>query len=312
MLEVAQLRASMPGKGTQMEHSGAVVVGLGTVRHGIPELDWAAREAQSRGRPLHVVRAYHLSQATLPWESSTDRVIIADLRRVAEKHVRDAIGHVRTTWPDVSVEGVVTDGIAWDVLRDASCEADVTVLGSRHLNAVGCAVLGSVSTVVAASGAGAIVIVGSPAGDPAENPEVVVGVDGSEQMDSVLAFAFDYASRYRRPLRAIYCWSPDLLATMKWRPEPPAPERADRWLAEAVAGWQEKYPDVQVHRAVIRESAVPGLVLASASQDLLVVGSHSRHARIASLLGSVSQGVLHHATCPVAVVHPPAPPVVEV
>jgi nucleotide-binding universal stress UspA family protein len=286
-----------------MEHHGAVVVGLGTVRHGVPELDWAAREAQSRNRPLHIVRAYHLSQATLPWETSTDRVIVADLRRVAEKHLRDALGHVHATWPEVSVEGVVVDGIAWEVLRDASREAELTVLGSRHLNAVGCAVLGSVSTVVAASGAGPVVVVGSPAGDPAENPQVVVGVDGSEHMDSVLAFAFDYASRHHRTLHAVYCWNPDLLAGMQWRREPPAPERADRWLAEAIAGWQEKYPDVVVRRGVIRETPVGGLVLESASQELLVVGSHSRHARIASLLGSVSQGVLHHATCPVAVVH---------
>jgi nucleotide-binding universal stress UspA family protein len=287
-----------------MDHRGTVVVGLSTVRHGVPELDWAAREARSCGRPLHVVRAYHLSQATLPWESSADRLIIADLRRVAEKHVRAAISHVRTHWPDVLVAGCVVDGVASDVLRAASRDADVTVLGSRHLNAVGCAVLGSVSTVVAASGSGPIVVVGSPSADPDEHPAVVVGVDGSEHMDSVLAFAFDYASRHHRPLHAVYCWSPDLLATMQWRPEPPAPERADRWLAEAVAGWQEKYPDVVVHRGVVREYPAAGLVMESAAQDLLIVGSHSRHARLASLLGSVSQGVLHHATCPVAVVHP--------
>jgi nucleotide-binding universal stress UspA family protein len=287
-----------------MEHQGAVVVGLGTVRHGVPELDWAAREAHSRNRPLHVIRAYHLSQATLPWETATDRVITDDLRRIAEKQVREAIGHVRNHWPDVTVDGVVVDGIAWDVLREASRAAELTVLGSRHLNALGCAVLGSVSTVVAASGSGPIVVVGSPSGDPAENPEVVVGVDGSEDMDVVLAFAFDYASRHHRPLHAVYCWSPDLLATMQWRPEPPAPERADRWLAEAIAGWSEKYPDVAVRRGVIRESPIAGLVLESAAQDLLVVGTRTRHARLGSFLGSVSQGALHHATCPVAVVHP--------
>jgi nucleotide-binding universal stress UspA family protein len=287
-----------------MDHHGAVVVGLGTVRHGIPELDWAAREARSRNRPLHVVRAYHLSQATLPWESSTDRMLTADLHRIADKHVRDAFTHVRTNWPDVSIEGAVVDGAPWDVLRAASRAAEITVLGSRHLNVVGCAVLGSVSTVVAASGSGPVVVVGSPPGDPAEDPEVVVGIDGSEDTDLVLAFAFDYASRHQRPLNAIYCWSPDLLAAMQWRPEPPAPERADRWLAEAVAGWQDKYPDVRVRRGVVRDTPANGLVQASAAQDLLVVGSRSRHARIASLLGSVSQGVLHHATCPVAVVHP--------
>jgi nucleotide-binding universal stress UspA family protein len=287
-----------------MDHTGAVVVGLGGEHHGVPELDWAAREARARNRPLHIVRAYHLSQATLPWESSTDRAIIADLRQIAEKHVRNALTHLRIEWPDLVVDGIVVDGNAWDVLRDASAVAEVTVVGSRHLNAVGSAFLGSVSTLVAASGRGPVVVLRGPAGNPAENPEVVVGVDGSEDMDDVLAFAFDYASRHHRPLHAIYCWSPDLLATMQWRPEPPAPERADRWLAEAVAGWQEKFPDVTVRRGVVREHPVAGLVAQSDAQELLVVGSHTRHARVGSLLGSVSQGVLHHATCPVAVVHP--------
>jgi nucleotide-binding universal stress UspA family protein len=296
--------AGVPEKETEMEHQGAVVVGLGTVRHGVPELEWAAREAESRNRPLRVIRAYHLSEATLPWESTTDRTLTDDLRHSAEKQVREAISHVRTRWPAVDVEGLVVDDVAWAALRDASRKAEVTVLGSRHLNAIGCALLGSVSTAVAASGSGPVVVVGSPAGDSAEQPRVVVGIDGSEHMDNVLAFAFDHASRHHCALQAVYCWSPDLLATMQWRPEPPAPERADRWLAEAIAGWQEKYPDVQVHRGVIRESPITGLVLAAASQELLVVGSHSKHARLASLLGSVSQGVLHHATCPVAVVHP--------
>jgi nucleotide-binding universal stress UspA family protein len=57
-----------------------------------------------------------------------------------------------------------------------------------------------------------------------------------------------------------------------------------------------------VQAAVIREHPVAGLVDASTAQHLLVVGSRGRHALTGTLLGSVSQGVLHHATCPVAVI----------
>ena len=98
------------------------------------------------------------------------------------------------------------------------------------------------------------------------------------------------------------CWHSDLLASMLWRPEPPAPSRADAWLAESLAGWQEKYPDVLVRSGVVREHPAAGLVAEAASAQLLVVGNRGRHALAGTLLGSVSQAVLHHATCPVAVV----------
>jgi nucleotide-binding universal stress UspA family protein len=53
---------------------------------------------------------------------------------------------------------------------------------------------------------------------------------------------------------------------------------------------------------VVREHPVAGLVSEAAGAHLLVVGAHGRHALAGTLLGSVSQGVLHHATCPVAVI----------
>jgi nucleotide-binding universal stress UspA family protein len=295
-------------KGATMKHQGAIVVGLGHVHAGRPELDWAAREATSRGRPLHVVRAFHPSQATMPWENRTDRLITISLRRDAEARVEAALSHLKTHWPDLAVEPFVVSGIPWDALCTASAEADLTVLGSRGLRTVGSTMLGSVSTVVAARASGAVVVVAGPSADVREQAKVVVGVDGSELTDEVLAFAMDHAARHRRRVHAVYCWSPDLLAEMSWRQAVPAPERAERWLAEAVAGWREKYPDVALQIGVVRGFPASALVEHSAAQELLVVGSRSRHARVAALLGSVAQGVLHHATCPVAVIHAPSEP----
>ncbi|HEV7204182.1 MAG TPA: universal stress protein [Jatrophihabitans sp.] len=289
-----------------MELQGEVLFGLSDATESWTALDWAADEARARNRPLHIVRAYHWSAGAVPWELADDRAIALDLRGVAETRLRHAIAHVEETFPEVTVRATVVEGIPWDVLVEKSVHADVTVVGSRRLSAIGAAVMGSVSTVVAARAAGPVVVVEGPPGDKAELARVVVGVDGSSASDDVLAFAFDHASRHGVPLKAVFCWRPDLAAVMSWRPEQPAPERAERWLAEAVAGWQNKYPDVAVQRAVVREHAIAGLVLESAAQDLLVVGGNARHARVASLLGSVSQGVLHHATCPVAVVHPRA------
>jgi nucleotide-binding universal stress UspA family protein len=294
-----------------MSEHGAVVVGLGDGRGGHPELDWAAREAQARKRPLHIVRGYELVQATLPWPSSSDRMIRADLRRGAQQRITRAVAHVRAGWPGVEVDGVAVDGRVAETLIQASRTAPVTVLGSRRLGALGAAVLGSVSSVVAAAGSGPIVVTGRPGALPGEAAPVVVGVDGSEFTEDVLGFAFDYATRHGRDLHAVFCWRLDPLAEAQWRPAPPAPARAERWLAEMMAGWREKYPDVETHQSVVRGHPVEALVATAAGADILVVGSHSRHARMSALLGSVSQGVLHHSTCPVAVVHPPAASLAE-
>jgi len=289
-----------------MSHHGAVVVGLGDARDNIPELSWAAREAAIRNRPLHIVRAYNVAVAALPWENMTDRAIESEVRTSASRRLRRAVSTVRSSYPDLPVHADAIQGIPWQVLGDAATNAELTVVGSRRHGTLGSAVLGSVSSLVAARGPGPIVVAANPPGDPAEDPAVVVGVDGSAAMDDVLDFAFDYASVHNHPLRAVFCWHPDLLAAMAWRGEPPAPARADRWLAEAIAGWQEKYPDVRVTRGVMRALPTWGLVSQSLSQELLVVGSHNKHPRVSAFLGSVSQGVLHHATCPVAVVHPRA------
>jgi nucleotide-binding universal stress UspA family protein len=73
-------------------------------------------------------------------------------------------------------------------------------------------------------------------------------------------------------------------------------------LSEALAGWQEKYPDVDVHPAVVRDHPASGLLAAAAAQHLLVVGTRGEHALLGTVLGSVTQAVLHHASCPVAVI----------
>jgi len=208
----------------------------------------------------------------------------------------------RALAPDVDVTGATVETHPTSLLLDESERAMLIVLGSRHLKAVASSILGSVSASVAARARCPVVVMRGPAGLAAEEAAVVVGVAPPEPADEVLAFAFEYADAHHAPLRAVLCWHPDALASMSWRAEPSAPPEVARALAGYLEPWRQKYPQVVVHAEVVREHPTDGLVLASHGQRLVVVGSHGRHALTGTLLGSVSQGVLHHATCPVAVI----------
>lgn len=280
-----------------------VVVGVDGSSGSEAALRWAVADAKARRAPLRVVHTYewNFRYTQEPMYRDLSAVDVQMPRQVAEQCVAllvdDALELGLT-----DVAGVTIDGDPAQVLLSEAQYASEVVLGSRHLKALGSTVLGSVGGAVAARASCPVVVVRGPAGSPEEGALVVVGVDGSPRSQAVLDFAFEYASRRHVPLRAVLCWHPDLLASMSWRPEPPPPEQVDAWLADALAGWRQKHSDVVVHADVIREHPTAGLILASAAQHLLVVGSHGHRALTGTLLGSVSQGVLHHATCPVAVV----------
>ncbi len=75
-------------------------------------------------------------------------------------------------------------------------------------------------------------------------------------------------------------------------------------LAERLAGWAAKYPDVAVERVVTMDRPTHALQERSAGAQLLVVGSRGRGGVVGTILGSVSQTLLHHAACPVVIVRP--------
>ena len=165
----------------------------------------------------------------------------------------------------------------------------------------GTLVLGSVGSAAAAHAACPVVVVRGES-TPTDGP-VVVGVDGSRLSEAALAFAIDAAVRRGTSLVAVHAWqdaaNPRVAALIDWKAV--AAEEA-AVLAERLAGWQEKHPDLTIERRVVRDSPAHELTALSEQAQLVVVGSRGRGGFAGLLLGSVSQALLRHAACPVAVV----------
>jgi nucleotide-binding universal stress UspA family protein len=132
---------------------------------------------------------------------------------------------------------------------------------------------------------------------------VVVGVDGSTGSAAAVEFAFEEAAARGTGLLAVYAWG--VMPYDAGTDDPRIEQRvADTALAEALAGWQDKYPEVPVeHRAMHSLVPVHTILDQSAGAGLIVVGPRGRGGFAGLLLGSVGDGPVRHADAPVAVVH---------
>lgn len=289
-----------------------IVVGVDDRTDSHPILRWASAEATSRNAELHVVHAFEdeIHYQVVGTAAAPIRIGVAERAPAEVQRVTDAaVAFVRAVGA-VPVDGQSVPGDPTAVLIEESKSADLLVLGSRRRGAAASTFLGSVSAAVAGRSECPVVVVrGGVVGESAAAlaAPVVVGIDGGPLSQLALKFAFDYASRHGVAVRAVRCWQPTPEKTVAWLNSRPEDERAlvTRSLAEALGGWGEKYPHVTLEHHVLRQPSVEGLVDESAGAGLLVVGAHGRHPVIDRMLGSVSQGVLHRVTCPVAVVHAP-------
>jgi nucleotide-binding universal stress UspA family protein len=131
-----------------------------------------------------------------------------------------------------------------------------------------------------------------------------LGTDGSPASELATEIAFDEASRRGVDLVAIHAWSDAAVSEIFEIEWPVVEEEAQRSLAESLAGWHERYPDVCVHRFVARDRAARHLIDKADAAQLVVVGSHGRGGLSRMLLGSVSNAVLHSVRVPVIVARP--------
>ncbi|MFF4585381.1 universal stress protein [Streptomyces sp. NPDC001388] len=293
-----------------------VVAGVDGSAESLAAAAWAAREAERRHRPLHLVHAWD-------WHPRQQEREIAGAaqRHLARRALRRAEEHVRAESPDVRLTDEQMEGPAVAALLKAADQADLLVLGSRGLSGFTGFLVGSVALGVVAKATRPVVLVRAdedaadehlPAGDGSAATDtgyrdVVVAIDVDEACDEVIEFAFEAARLRHARLRAVHAWhtvgpiglgSGDVGLVND-------PEQGEEWLGflQAVLQvWRDKYPDVEVLATVVEERPSTALVRASTGASLLVVGHRLTERPVGPRTGPVTHAAIHHVGCPVAVV----------
>ena len=279
--------------------NATVLVGVDGSPSALSAVRLATREAAARKRQLRIVYV-------CPWPSLRFALgkLPDDLRTEGDRILATASAQARATVPDVAVRTSIAAGDPASILTEEAEAAALVVLGSRGRGGFKELLLGSVAHKVAAHSACPVLVV---RGTPVPGGTVLLGVDGSPANEPAVGFAFDEASRRRAPLMAVHAWT---------HPVSVAPgdilypvydaaltaEDETRVLYEALAGWREKYPDVEVRPILDRTAARHSLSIRSERAQLVVLGRTGHGGLVRLALGSVTSSVLHHAECPVVVV----------
>lgn len=133
---------------------------------------------------------------------------------------------------------------------------------------------------------------------------IVVGVDGSDESKEALRWAAQQARYTGATVDVVTAWQ--LPLGFGWPaglPEDYNPEEDAMHVLDAVI--EEVLgpsPDVEIKRLVEEGQAAAALLRLSKGARVLVVGSRGRGGFTGMLLGSTSQQIVQHASCPAVVI----------
>ncbi|WP_329128516.1 universal stress protein [Streptomyces sp. NBC_01476] len=284
-----------------------LIVGVDGSDSSLRALDWAVREAEVHEVGLRLVHASRWEQyeRALP-DVRTER----PTGQIMSEHIVGSAGErVARLAPDLplTVEVLTDDPVS--ALVQLGQDASALVVGHRGRGGVTGLLLGSTSLAVAAHADCPVVVVrGSEQHTRGDLAQVTVGIGAGGESSAATAFAFEEAQAHDAELVAVRAWRrpayglPDFPQVPESEQECHGAVTARQTVDEALEDPSTARPKVATRSETPEGSARDALLKASETTDLLVVGARRRQALVGMQLGPVSHALLHHASCPVAVV----------
>jgi nucleotide-binding universal stress UspA family protein len=281
---------------------GLVVAGLSASTMSQNAVRWAAAEAERHTAELRIVHAYPLPHLGQPVQHDVDAMLHDEGSVLLDR----VVNSTRRDHPQLEITTRLIQEAPVNALRDESRGAMLTVVGAKDSSRLAGAILGSVASAIAAVNPAPVAVVHPD--HPVNGPgPVVVGVDGSGASSAAIEFAFAEAAARNTELLAVHAWKKTLVQdSIPGDPsllDPAAIEQEEAAvLAEALAGWCGKYPDVVVTQEVRRGGAATVLLETCRAASIVVVGRRSRGELVALVMGSTSRMLTAHSPCPVVIV----------
>lgn len=286
--------------------AGAVVVGIDGSADSTRALAWAADQAGRDRRPLVILHAVGMLEHYWVIQPGIDiQALNASIVQAAEELLAETRDSVVTEHPGLDVSVGWRSEDARHLLLDASEHAGLVVVGARGRGPVKRLLLGSVSVGLTRHAHCPVAVV-RPAHGERAGGGVLVGVDGTEQSLPTLDYAFRIAASRGAALTVVHCfWDPESVdqgpaalvdaADLKYA-------ELRLVVAETLAGFRERYPDVVVTVALAHGLVDDIMLELAVGKDVAVVGSRERSTLTDLVLGSVAGALVEHATCTVIVV----------
>lgn len=287
---------------TDSSRDRRVLVGVDASQHAARAAEWAAREAEVCGMPLHVIHALDTDPSSAMFGPGAYSTHIHAVTESAEQLLAETKYRILSAHPLLEVTTELVHQGAAGALVLASHQAEMLVVGTRGRGGFAGLPLGSVSARVVAHAHCPVVVLRARDQRTASGGEVVLGMQERQGEETIL-FAFEQAAHAGAGLRALHAWAPYPGHSQDYLSDTDilARQAAERMVAE-LTPVREKFPSVRVTVSVERGHPAAVLAGASAEARLIVVGAHRHLGPLSLGVGPVIHGLLGHAYSPVAVV----------